>query len=115
MRAILPPSTTMMVLRRIWPLPSRIVAAFKTMGCSWPLATFVRSGAAKRKTAKTNRKDLGISTPSEFERSFQNALGSTWVYREIESYARVAHKRTEAKREWEIRCHAPALCLYTLK
>ena len=46
------------------------VVALKTMGPSWPAATLVTSGVAKRETARTNRKYLGMEAPKELMAAF---------------------------------------------
>src|SRR6266487_3260164 len=70
MRTIFVLSTTMMVFRRTCPFPSRTVVAFRTMGCSCPIAgrieRDVASVAAKRTTEITNRDFLGMEILLEF-------------------------------------------------
>src|SRR6266487_4947528 len=64
MRTIFVPSTMMMVSRKSWPFPSKIVVAFRTMGRSCPIArrneSAVASVAARRTTEITNRDVLGM-------------------------------------------------------
>src|SRR5580700_11233023 len=71
------------------------------MGRSWPAATLGTSGVAKKKNARTNRKFLDIGTPPEMLQSSNRRLndyGSTWVYREIATHARVAREGSDQGR-----------------
>src|SRR5690349_12960857 len=64
-RVIFPPWMTMIVLWRTFPLPSKTVEAFRTIGRSWAVANPVMNNRTNtvRGTVSLGRKRVDIATP----------------------------------------------------